>query len=378
MFFKLEKWWVYKIAGGLLTAVLFTVFYHMPITNAYWRDLTLLFAGFISLAVFGHLVNDLSDLQSDRLAGKSNLVDTVGKNAAFVVLFGTSGLAFFFISLLGSPLLLGLASVQILLNLMYSVRPIRVKERGGWAILITGFYERTLPYIMIAVLLVKHGPTEIYLLLPAYLTWSFLWEVRNFITGQKADRLLDLQSQQNTVSLVISDNVLNSVHWGLFLLEAFLLFLWIIQFPNWWIVFIFCIIIGFYFHWRENGTCQIKQSELFKVVDDTYNLSFPVLFALLALCTYSVDIWPIFVLLLVGFDNHIRLLFVAFVKNIDWQRWWRWVTFPFRSVSLIFNWFIYYFRKWILKWPEERNWGRHYAKHLEEERVRKFLEENNC
>ena len=377
MFFKSDKWWVYKIGGGLLTSILFTVYYHVPITSVYWCNLAVLFGAFISLAVFGHVLNDLCDLQSDRLAGKRNLVDTVGKNAALVILFGATGLALVLISILENPLLLALAGVQILLNLMYSVRPIRMKERGILAIVITGFYERTLPYIMIAVLLVEHVNSDTYLLLLVYLTWSFLWEARNFITGQKADRLLDEQSQQKTISLVISDKVLNSFQWGLFLFEVILLFLWMVRFANWWVVATVCVPVGLYFYRRENGTLPTKRSELFKVIDDSYNLSFPVLFGLLAVFTYSVDIWPILVLLLIAFDNHLRLLSVIIAKNVDWQRWWRWVTFPFRTASLIFNWSIYYFRKWILKWPEERNWGKHYAKHLDDERMNQSIEKKD-
>ncbi len=38
-------------------------------------------------------------------------------------------------------------------------------------------------------------------------------------------------------------------------------------------------------------------------------------------------------------------------------------------LSLSFNWSLYYFRKWILNWPEERNWGEHYPEHLERERL---------
>jgi hypothetical protein len=150
-----------------------------------------------------------------------------------------------------------------------------------------------------------------------------------------------------------------------------------IQFANWWLVLLVCIFSGLYFYWREHGTIQVEKLQLFKVVDDAYNLSFPVLFGLLAVFSYSPEIWPIFALLLIAFDNHLRLLCVIIAKNADWQRWRRWATFPFRTGSLIFNWTIYYFRKWVLKWPEERNWGKHYAKHLEEERTKQSVIEND-
>ena len=42
------------------------------------------------------------------------------------------------------------------------------------------------------------------------------------------------------------------------------------------------------------------------------------------------------------------------------------VLLPWRVSSLIFNWGIYYFRKWVLNWGEQRNWGVHYPKRLQD------------
>jgi glycosyltransferase involved in cell wall biosynthesis len=42
----------------------------------------------------------------------------------------------------------------------------------------------------------------------------------------------------------------------------------------------------------------------------------------------------------------------------------RYLIFPFQLLSLVFNWSLYYFRKWVLNWNEERNWGEHYQNRL--------------
>ncbi len=365
---KADKWWVYKIAGGLLTAVLLTVVNKVPVNGFLWSQLALLFSAFVALAVFGHLINDITDLESDRLAAKPNLADRMGAKTAIIVCLLCPVLALSVVSLLDDPVISVLVVIQILLNVAYSVRPIRLKERGVLAMVVTGFYERTLPYLMIAYLLLGQRPEESEALLVAYLSWSFLWEVRNFVSGQKKDRHLDMVSGQKTVSVLMPDAVLNPLHWGIFVLEMGFFLVWSFWLPQWWVAVPIAFSIALYFHQRDSGTFRIQKDEVFNIVDDVYNLGLPVLLAAYAVLTYSSALWPILVLLLVAFNNHFRLLFIIWAKNVDWKWWLRALTFPIRMVRLLANWSIYYFRKWVLKWPEERNWGKHYEKHLEKER----------
>ena len=368
MWLKADKWWVYKIAGGLLTVVLLTVVNKVAVNAFLWSQLALLFSAFVALAVFGHLINDITDLESDRLAGKQNLADRMGAKTAIIVCLLCPVLALSVVSLLDDPVISVLVVIQILLNVAYSVRPIRLKERGVLAMVVTGFYERTLPYLMIAYLLLGQRPEESEALLIAYLAWSFLWEVRNFVSGQKKDRHLDMVSGQKTVSVLMPDAVLNPLHWGIFVLEMGFFLVWSFWLPQWWVAVPIAFSIALYFHQRDSGTFRIRKDEVFNIVDDVYNLGLPVLLAAYAVLTYSSALWLILVLLLVAFNNHFRLLFIIWAKNVDWKWWLRAVTFPIRMVRLVANWSIYYFRKWVLKWPEERNWGKHYEKHLEKER----------
>ena len=368
MWLKADKWWVYKIAGGLLTVVLLTVVNKVAVNAFLWSQLALLFSAFVALAVFGHLINDITDLESDRLAGKQNLADRMGAKTAIIVCLLCPVLALSVVSLLDDPVISVLVVIQILLNVAYSVRPIRLKERGVLAMVVTGFYERTLPYLMIAYLLLGQRPEESEALLIAYLAWSFLWEVRNFVSGQKKDRHLDMVSGQKTVSVLMPDAVLNPLHWGIFVLEMGFFLVWSFWLPQWWVAVPIAFSIALYFHQRDSGTFRIRKDEVFNIVDDVYNLGLPVLLAAYAVLTYSSALWLILVLLLVAFNNHFRLLFIIWAKNVDWKWWLRALTFPIRMVRLLANWSIYYFRKWVLKWPEERNWGKHYEKHLEKER----------
>ena len=370
-FIKADKWWVYKIAGGVFTAIIFTVWYEIPIDFQFWKNLAVLFLSFGVLAVFGHLLNDLTDLESDRLSGKRNSVSQIGKSTSTLLVVVLAVLGVLLLCTLDNQLLFTLGIFQVVFNLAYSVRPIRLKERGVLAVVVTGFYERALPYAMIGTLLLTTAEFGFTDLITIYLVWSFLWETRNFLTGQQADQNSDLQTNQKTVAVVYHANTLNAVQRLLFLAEIGLFVAWMFQFAYWPAIVIISTANALYFHHRKFGEYRVSRSQLFNMVDDIYNLSLPVLFAALALITYSERLWPLFALLLVGFDNHFRMLFVIVVKNIDWQKWLRHLTFPYRMVSLIFNWSVYYFRKWVLKWPEERNWGEHYPEYLERKKTKK-------
>ncbi len=69
--------------------------------------------------------------------------------------------------------------------------------------------------------------------------------------------------------------------------------------------------------------------------------------------------WILVVFLLL-FSNRFQLVVHGV---LSWLKvaFWKW---PLNQASLAFNWGIYYFRKWVLRWPEERNWGEHYHKRL--------------
>lgn len=380
-FIKVDKWWVYKIAGGLFTVIIFTIWYKIPIHFQFWKNLAVLFSSFGVLAVFGHLLNDLTDLESDRLSGKRNSVSQIGTSTStlLVVLLAAFGLLLLYT--LNNQLLFALGIFQVVFNLAYSVRPVRLKERGFWAVIVTGFYERALPYAMIGTLLQTTAEFDFIDVITIYLVWSFFWEARNFLTGQQTDQISDLQTNQKTVAVVYDGHTLNTIQRLLFLAEIGLFIAWMFQFAYWPVIVIISTANAVYFHHRKFGEYRFSRSQLFNMVDDVYNLSLPVLFAGLALITYSESLWPLFTLLLIAFDNHFRMLFVIVVKNIDWQKWLRHVTFPYRMISLIFNWSVYYFRKWVLKWPEERNWGKHYPEYLEKKQLKASKktdrEENN-
>lgn len=321
MILKADRWWVYKIAGGLLTAVLFTLHFQVAINDGYWRMLGILFGIFVALAIFGHLINDLSDMQVDLHAGKTNLVNSVGVVAGIVLIL-LVGLLALVLSIYFLPTAVSvMVSVQMVLNTAYSLRPFRFKERGFLGLIVTGFYERSLPYLMvISLLLFVDGGDGLHLdrLAYTYLSWSFVWEMRNYLKGQTDDMESDNVAKVRSIALVLGLTSIVRMMLVLFIAEIVLFFAWVSAFEHFAVIAAVSLLLSWYFHQRVNGW-KVRGRQVFGIVDDVYNFNLPVLFAFSASLTYATEFWYLTVLLLVGFDNYPRKLLLVLLDKLKWQ-----------------------------------------------------------
>ena len=321
MILKADKWWVYKIAGGLLTAVLFTMHYQIPVDEVYWESLGILFGVFVTLAIFGHTVNDLSDKHVDRKAGKQNLILSFGTNGGIMLMLLVAVLSLSLSWLyLPQPVSI-MVLVQMILNASYSLRPFRFKERGFLGLIITGFYERSLPYLMVISLLLSvsggHG-LNLDGVAYAYLLWSFIWEMRNYLKGQTDDMGSDRVSNVRSIAIELGQNRVVGWMWLLFSVEMLMFSVWAFTFQNVAVITSVSLMLSWYFHQRVHGWL-VQGRQAFGIADDVYNFNLPLLFSFSASLTYAAEFWYLTVLLLVGFNNYPRKLMFVLLDKLKWQ-----------------------------------------------------------
>ena len=125
-----STWWDFK-----LPTVLF-VFYLLLGTMEFDLFGTVLLLAVVvvvvaSAASCGHVVNDISDVESDRVAGKQNAMadSSPTRRGAFLVLFGLTGFTPLLLARAEPISYLLLAAIYVSVTL-YSIPPIRTKERG--------------------------------------------------------------------------------------------------------------------------------------------------------------------------------------------------------------------------------------------------------
>jgi 4-hydroxybenzoate polyprenyltransferase len=145
----------------------------------------------VGVAGFGHVVNDLTDIEQDRQANKPNSMQglSAGQRLGVIASLVVAGiLPWLFLP--KNWVNLSFLGLQFGLLLAYSVRPLRLKENAELGVLCDALYGYTVPIgiTWITFGLLSSGPT-------ATVTWSFLlvctWSlftgVRNILDHQVLD-----------------------------------------------------------------------------------------------------------------------------------------------------------------------------------------------
>ena len=145
-----DEWYDSKVP------LLFICFYQMclvqpiPARQVIVR-LTLVTAFACLYLAFGYLINDYSDRETDRLAGKLKLIASLPAPAAVVLLclLGLAGMAIPLFLIGNRVLALGLTAVAYFFAAFYSMPPVRFKERGVWGLVVSAVAQRSLPALII-------------------------------------------------------------------------------------------------------------------------------------------------------------------------------------------------------------------------------------
>ncbi len=190
---KIGKWWHYKVPPLLAFAYYLLATRHTPIAaGTAALNLLAFLVAILGVAGFGHVVNDLCDLEQDRRAGKDNAMQRLTafqRLAVVLLLLLLSGLPWLFLPHHWTNL--GLVGLQVALLVAYSLPPIRLKERGLLGVVADALYGFTVPLLITLTTFGQLGATwpphnspAPWLLLVA---WSFLCGTRSILYHQASD-----------------------------------------------------------------------------------------------------------------------------------------------------------------------------------------------
>ncbi len=147
---RTEHWWAQKASPMLAVAYLEIFLHHAPPAAAFPYLAGLLFF-IICLGAFGNFINDIFDIDLDRRAGKWNAMAQCSpwQRLAFcLVTAAVGGMPWGFLPLtLTAKLLL---VVFYLAQPLYAIPPVRLKERGFWAVITDSVYTRVVPVWFVA------------------------------------------------------------------------------------------------------------------------------------------------------------------------------------------------------------------------------------
>lgn len=198
---KAYKWWHYKIPPLLGMAYYLMAVSHLSIPLSLGLPTIGMFlVALVGLAGFGHVVNDLFDIKPDKIVGKYNAMEgltTAQRLLALFLLLVASWAPWLYLPTNG--LTLALVSLELLLFLLYSAPPIRLKERGILGILADALYGYTVPFLFTWTTFNQLGLNQpITWLMLCLCLWSLCAGVRGILHSQVRDVENDVRTGVST------------------------------------------------------------------------------------------------------------------------------------------------------------------------------------
>lgn len=333
-------------------------------------------AGF---GVVGYLLNDWADIDDDLKVGKTNLLANVpiAKRFLFlaIALLVTALPWYFYFET--DFLSWVLIASQLVLLVVYPVRPFRLKRFPPVAIVVDSLYAFAVPAILAwhtFDITISHSDNFGYAHFVLLGIWMLAMGLRQILSHHVVDRLNDRQTSTPNLSLshapLVIRKRIQSVLFPVELISSVGFFAFVGSFSAYFPIVMALVAasfgysqlsgnrIGFSIGFNGNSFDRFSSfwlgffSVVMLVAYETVYLSIAIVFLLL----FSDVLFHPIVGIIV---TKIRVNTVAILK------------FPFQLASLTFNWALYYFRKWFLGWSEERNWGVHYPKRLADIELKK-------
>ncbi len=194
---RINNWWNYKIPPLLGIAYALLLLGDYTIAQA-----TTIFAVIISTSIgaagYGHLINDICDIKTDQKANKPNAAAQLQpwQSLLLCLLFISTGFAAPLLTHL-STIPLALLTANYLLPTLYSVPPLRLKERGIWGILSDAAGAHLVPTLFVAATVLSQTPDpprNALLFTGVAATHAFFVGLRGILLHQLWDRANDLNS----------------------------------------------------------------------------------------------------------------------------------------------------------------------------------------
>ena len=189
-----QDWWFYKIPPILATGYATALVFDVPARETL-VSLAAVLAAVCTVASFGYVVNDLFDIEQDRRAGKSNVMARIGARGRALAIVVPLIAGFAIVAAAGGGLLaLGLLGLNFALPALYSIPPVRLKERGVLGVVADAGAAHLVPTALMVTALLpaeQRATPAAWLFLGSACGWAFFSGVRGIIVHQVVDRASD-------------------------------------------------------------------------------------------------------------------------------------------------------------------------------------------
>lgn len=290
---RVKEWWGSKGPPIFGTAYATLVFLDASSAST-WRWLLFLLLSLVAVGIYTNVINDLTDQYADHISGKPNRM--YGRSRLFKLFMLCIGIAmgvFFSIFLIPFPWALALYVSMFIAFTAYSVRPLRLKQRGFFGPIADAVGARLLSHLFAVVLMIYSagGTNRIdNHLLVVWIFWVGVWSgalgLRTIFRHQIIDMENDKRANINTFAVAASVGTLHKIcKRFVFPLEmvSFLVVLYLIDKPLIWCSLVLYLSIEWLrYHCWKAGTVilmPIRRHRVFLM--QYYGLFYPLAFLML-------------------------------------------------------------------------------------------------
>ena len=196
---RADNWWGSKLPP------LFAVAYAQILLLGVgpWHALAMMVAVLVvtggATGAYGHVVNDIFDLEVDRRIGKTNSMALLPVAARWAICSGFAVMALLPALLVPyPPVTTALVAVELLLPALYSIPPVRLKERGMWGVFADAAGAHVVPALIVVTAFAGGWPTEQSWFVVAVVLWSIALGLKGILWHQRLDREDDLRAGART------------------------------------------------------------------------------------------------------------------------------------------------------------------------------------
>ncbi len=364
---KISPWWQPKIAFILSHCYLCFAIFQTDIVRSVLFVLLFTISA-LGFGMLGHIINDWTDAETDRKSEKKNIANAFGFRKLLWVTSGTLLIAFFPWFFLGfDHIIAAFLIAEILLFILYSVKPFRVKERKWGGVLFDALYAYALPTALVfySATIFFEQPLNLILLVSVSL-WALAVGIQNIIIHQIEDYENDISSKtqtwvvqtgrQKARKLVLAFIV--PLHLLLFLLFVFYVETHYLRFYALFPLLFLAFRIYKTFHWKSyNSFLRSPVSSDLQKINIHYHFFLPY--------------WHLLLLIFIDFKFVVLLIthFIFFNSSLFSWLIAKYIS-PFlffifyKTPAVITNYAVFYYRLFFLGESAERARREHYASYI--------------
>jgi len=297
---RAQEWWAYKLSPLLAIGYATAIVAEVPMyTVILW--LMFLLAALVVGATYVSVINDITDLDEDLASGKSNRIQQVPARFRWLIPAVCVLLGFVFGYFLYPDLLSCLLYLcSWIVFSLYSIKPVRLKNRGILGVFADGCGAHVFPSLLIvsSVTYSTHQSMN-WVWFGAVGIWALCYGLRGILWHQFADRENDIKVNLNTFASKINPEHFKPQVRMIFAVEAiaFAVILYILSLTVTLIALFLYFILVFirYRRYKSEVILVMKKDERpFQILmADYYQLLFPISLLLFSLSLNSLNLIPL-------------------------------------------------------------------------------------